>query len=329
MSGAEAALDRYLTHLTVERGLARHTLEAYSRDLLVFLDAVAAARGRREPPEPSHLDRTDVLAFLKAQSARGLSARSVARRMSAVRGFVAFLRREGTLVADPTADLAPPRQARRLPRGLTAAEVRRLLAAPEADDPLALRDRAILELLYASGLRVSELVTLPILRLDLAHRLVRPLGKGSKERLVPFGCSAEAALRAYLARGRPALLAPARRRGRPRASAVVGGEAAGRRRAPRPRADTLVFLGRSGRGLSRQGAWAIIRGHARRAGITAHLSPHTLRHTFATHLLEGGADLRDVQAMLGHADIRTTEIYTHLTRARLREVYMKHHPRAT
>ncbi len=328
MRGAETALDRYLTHLMVERGLARHTLEAYSRDLLGFLDAVAAARGLREPPDPAALDRADVLAFLKAQSARGLSARSVARQMSAVRGFVAFLRREGTLAADPTADLAPPRQTKRLPHGLTATEVRRLLAAPEGDDPVALRDRAMLELLYASGLRASELVTLPILRLDLAHRLVRPLGKGSKERLVPFGRSAEVAIRAYLAQGRPALLAPSGRRRRPRASVVVGGEAAGRRRAPRARPDTLVFLGRGGRGLSRQGAWAIIRGHAQRAGITTHLSPHTLRHTFATHLLEGGADLRDVQAMLGHADIRTTEVYTHLTRGRLREVYRKHHPRA-
>ncbi|HEX7125887.1 MAG TPA: site-specific integrase, partial [Thermodesulfobacteriota bacterium] len=263
MRGAEAALDRYLTHLTVERGLARHTLEAYSRDLLSFLDAAAAARGCKEPPPPSDLDRTDVLAFLKAQSARGLSARSVARQMSAVRGFVAFLRREGTLGIDPTADLAPPRQGRTLPRSLTAAEVRRLLEAPSGDDPIALRDRAMLELLYASGLRVSELVALPILRVDLAHRIVRPLGKGSKERLVPFGRSAEAALRAYLDRGRPALLARARPRRRRRAPAVVGGEAAGRRRVPRPRPETLCFLGRGGQGLSRQAAWAIIRGHAR------------------------------------------------------------------
>jgi integrase/recombinase XerD len=345
---AEHALDRYFTHLTVERGLARHTLEAYGRDLVAFLEAVAAGRGLREPPSLGLLERADVVAFLKAQRARGLSGRSIARQMSAVRGFVAFLRREGSLGADPTADFEPPRQGRRLPHGLTDPEVRRLLAAPGADSALALRDRAILELLYASGLRVSELVTLPLARLDLARRLVRPLGKGSKERIVPFGATAEAALRAYLERARPALLATGRRRrlsgnaGQPRGpreagEASRGGGAAPARKAARwrsgaaqkrPKADALVFLGRGGRGLSRQGAWAIIRGHARRAGLTTRLSPHTLRHTFATHLLEGGADLRDVQAMLGHADIKTTEVYTHLSRARLREVYERHHPRA-
>lgn len=320
MREAEAAVDRYLIHLTVERGLARLTLDAYSRDLLAFLEAAAGGRGGGEPPAPSQLDRADVVAFLKAQTARGLSPRSLARQLSAVRGFVGFLRREGTLASDPTADLAPPRQPGRLPRGLSADEVARLVAAPEGDGPIALRDRAMLELLYASGLRVSELVGLPLGRLDLARRLVRPLGKGSKERLVPFGEAAEAALRAYLARGRPALLAGARRRSPAARSARV--------RAPRARPETLVFIGRGGRGLSRQGFWAIVRSRARRAGVTTPLSPHTLRHTFATHLLEGGADLRDVQAMLGHADIRTTEIYTHLSRRRLREVYDRHHPRA-
>jgi integrase/recombinase XerD len=321
---AEHALDRYFTHLTVERGLARHTLEAYGRDLVAFLEAVAAGRGLREPPSLGLLERADVVAFLKAQRARGLSGRSIARQMSAVRGFVAFLRREGSLGADPTADLEPPRQGRRLPHGLTDPEVRRLLAAPGADSALALRDRAILELLYASGLRVSELVTLPLARLDLARRLVRPLGKGSKERIVPFGATAEAALRAYLERARPALLATGRRGGAPASGRrPLRGRHSGLRAC-----DALVFLGRGGRGLSRQGAWAIIRGHARRAGLTTRLSPHTLRHTFATHLLEGGADLRDVQAMLGHADIKTTEVYTHLSRARLREVYERHHPRA-
>jgi integrase/recombinase XerD len=312
---AEHALDRYLTYLTVERGLARHTLEAYGRDLVGFLEAVAAGRGLREPPSLGLLERGDVVTFLKAQRARGLSGRSVARQMSAVRGLVAFLRREGSLGADPTADLEPPRRGQALPHGLTEPEIRRLLAAPGADSALGLRDRAMLELLYASGLRVSELVTLPLARLDLARRLVRPLGKGSKERIVPFGATAEAALRAYLERGRGPLLRAPNRSRVPR-----GGT--------RARADTLVFLGRGGRGLSRQGAWAIIRGHARRAGLTTRLSPHTLRHTFATHLLEGGADLRDVQAMLGHADIKTTEVYTHLSRARLREVYERHHPRA-
>ncbi len=320
MREAEAALDRYLTHLTVERGLARHTLDAYSRDLLAFLEAVAAGRGGSEPPAPSQLDRADVLAFLKRQTARGLSPRSLARQLSAVRGFVAFLRREGTLSGDPTSNLAPPRQPRRLPRGLSPDEVAQLLAAPEGDGPIALRDRAMLELLYAAGLRVSELISLPLARLDLARHLVRPLGKGSKERLVPFGEAAEMALRAYLVRGRPALLAAGRRPARTAPPARV--------RAPRARPDTLVFLGRGGRGLSRQGFWAIVRGHARRAGVATQLSPHTLRHAFATHLLEGGADLRDVQAMLGHADIRTTEIYTHLSRRRLREIYDRHHPRA-
>jgi integrase/recombinase XerD len=232
----------------------------------------------------------------------GLSPRSVARHLAAIRQFHRFLVREGHSTDDPTAHLESPRPWRRLPTVLSSEEVERLLALRVATTPQALRNHALLEVLYASGLRVSELVGLRLADLDLSVGVVRILGKGDKERLVPLGEVAVASLRAYLARGRPRL--------------------------EKRLACPYVFLGRHGRGLTRQTFWQLLKRYVGAAGITKRVTPHTLRHSFATHLLERGADLRSVQLMLGHADIGTTQIYTHLSRAHLKAIYDKHHPRA-
>ncbi len=293
----EPLIDRFLEHLVVERGLAQNSLEAYRRDLTRY---TAYLTGRRK--EATGLDRTEVPRYLLALREAGLSPRSVARHLSAIRQFHRFLVREGYTTADPTAHLESPRPWQRLPTVLTSEEVERLLAPRPATTPQALRDRAMLEVLYASGLRVSELVGLRLVDLDLAVGIVRVTGKGNKERLVPLGEAAAASLRAYLAQGRPRL-----EKGRP---------------------SPHLFLGRHGRGLTRQMFWQLLKRYVRAAGITKRVTPHTLRHSFATHLLERGADLRSVQLMLGHADIGTTQIYTHLTRAHLKAIYDKHHPRA-
>ncbi len=290
-------LDRFLESLVVERGLRQNSLEAYERDLTRYLTFLAD-RGR----QATTLDRTDVPRYLLALRDAGLSPRSVARHLSAIRQFHRFLVRQGQSAEDPTAHLEAPRPWRRLPGVLSSEEVDRLLA-PRADaTPRELRNRAMLELMYASGLRVSELVGLRLGDLDLAVGIVRIIGKGDKERLVPVGDAAAAGLRAYLRDGRPRLTAG-------------------------PPSDVL-FLGRHGRGLTRQMFWNVIKKAALNAGITKPVTPHTLRHSFATHLLEHGADLRSVQLMLGHADIGTTQIYTHLSRAHLKAIYEKFHPRA-
>jgi integrase/recombinase XerD len=229
----------------------------------------------------------------------------VARRRSTLRGFHAFLARVGHRLDDPVALLPPPRRGRRLPHALTTDEIEALLAQPEGDSPLALRDRAMLELAYASGLRVSELCGLAAGDLDLAARVLTVTGKGDKQRVVPFGRAALRALRDWLERGRPPLAARARR----------------------GRAGAL-FLNARGGPLGRMGWWKILRGHARRAGLATRVHPHALRHSFATHLLEGGADLRVVQELLGHASVTTTAIYTHLDRGYLREVHRQFHPRS-
>jgi integrase/recombinase XerD len=226
----------------------------------------------------------------------------VKRRAAAVRSLFKYLLRENVLTADPTLDLAAPKLPKRLPRVLTIEEVERLLAAPDLSSPQGLRDRAMLELLYGSGLRVSEVTSLNVGDVDLSVELVRCLGKGSKERLVPVGSHAVRAVRAYQQTARPVLV--------------------GRRMT------SALFLNRRGGRLTRQGCWKLLRGHARRAGIMRPLTPHVLRHSFATHLLERGADLRAVQEMLGHATINTTQIYTHVARDRLRVIYAQAHPRA-
>ncbi len=290
-------VDLFLEHLVVERGLAQNSLEAYQRDLFCYT-AYLTARGM----QVSTLDRTEVPRYLLTLREAGLSPRSVARHLSVIRQFHRFLVRENHAREDPTSHLESPRPWRRLPTVLSSDEVDRLIAPDRPTTPRGLRDRAMLEVLYASGLRVSELVGLRLADLDLAGGILRVLGKGNKERLVPLGDAAVDCLRAYLVAGRPKL--------------------------ERRHVSPHLFLGRHGRGLTRQMFWQLLRRYVQAAGITKPVTPHTLRHSFATHLLERGADLRSVQVMLGHADINTTQIYTHLTRAHLKAIYDKHHPRA-
>jgi integrase/recombinase XerD len=289
----EGWLGRYLDHLSAERGLAPNTVEAYRRDLLRLRE------DRVERPETATHD--ELLARLRAMRLAGRSPRSVARWLVAARGFFRWLVAEGVLQVDPTAHLDPPRTWRTLPSVLSTEEVDALLAAPDRETATGLRDAAMLEVLYATGLRVSELLGLRLADLHLDASYLRCLGKGSKERVVPLGGEAEGMLQAYLATARPELLDG--------------------KRTP------VLFVNRRGTPLTRQGFWKIIKNYGRRAGIRTSLSPHTVRHSFATHLLENGADLRSVQAMLGHADISTTQIYTHVNRERLRRLYRDFHPR--
>jgi integrase/recombinase XerD len=290
-------VDRFFEHLVVERGLAQNSLEAYRRDLERYASYLKSRRKR-----VTSLDRAEVPRYLLALREAGLSPRSVARHLSAIRQFHRFLVREGHATEDPTSHLESPRPWRRLPAVLSSDEVGRLLAGREPKSLQELRNLAMLEVLYASGLRVSELVGLRLADLDLVVGVIRVLGKGDKERLVPLGDAATQSLRAYLTHGRPRL--------------------------EKRRASPYLFLGRHGRGLTRQMFWLLLKRYVRAAGIMKPVSPHTLRHSFATHLLERGADLRSVQLMLGHADIGTTQIYTHLSRAHLKAMYDKYHPRA-
>jgi integrase/recombinase XerD len=293
----EEPVQAWLDHLRVERGLAANTLVAYERDLREVA-AFAAERGKR----PLELGRADVTAFVASLRQRGLSARSQARHVFSLRGFFGFAVREGLIERDPSETVTAPRAFRGLPRYLTPAQVEALLKAPDTKTPVGLRDRAVLEVLYATGLRASELTGLALDGLDLELGVVRVFGKGGKERLVPLGSEARRWLRRYLDEVRPGFAA----------------ERAGR----------LVFLSQRGGRLSAMGLWGLVRRHAVAAGVERVLTPHVLRHSFATHLLERGADLRALQAMLGHADISTTEIYTHVSRERLRQIYDKLHPRA-
>jgi integrase/recombinase XerD len=292
---ADAMLEAWLDHLTAERGLARNSVAAYRRDL--------EALGRQlEDRALASAGEDDLLLALRKMRIAGRSPRSVARWLVAVRGFYAWLAREGTIADNPSARLEPPKTWKSLPKVLDGSDVVRLLDEPDRGDPRGARDAAMLEVLYATGLRVSELCGLRLQDLHLDAGYLRCVGKGGKERVVPLGAEASAALRAYLDAGRGALLS-------------------GRR------SDT-VFVGRGGSPLTRQGFWKLIKAHGRRAGIRAALSPHVVRHSFATHLLENGADLRAVQMLLGHADISTTQIYTHVNRERLRRLYRDFHPRA-
>ncbi len=293
----DRASDLFLDHLKVERNLALNTIEAYSRDLTVlrsFLDD----RGHLLAPDVTVADLTDYLLHL-AQSQ--LSPRSRARALVAVRGLFRFLVAERYLDADPTETLDAPRIGRKLPTVVGERDISALLAAPARDAPRGLRDAAMIETLYATGLRVSELVSLSLSELNLRAGYVRVTGKGRKTRLVPLGEEASSVLTLYLRDARPTFV-----------------------RAPNEKA---VFLTGRGRGMTRQGFWKLLRRHARSVGL-ANISPHKLRHSFATHLIEHGADLRAVQAMLGHADITTTQIYTHVSRTRLLALYSAHHPRA-
>jgi integrase/recombinase XerD len=287
----------YLEALQTEQGASPHTLAAYRGDLGRFV----AFLGRRRRPVTSATP-ADVTDFLAARRRRGIGPRTLARHLAALRGLYRFLRRSGRLGADPTEHLDGPRLPARLPHALPQDDVLALIEAADGGGPVGVRDRAICELLYASGLRASELGRLRVEDVDLAAGYAICTGKRARQRLVPVGAPALVWLRRYLAEARPAL---ARRRD----------------------AGTL-FLSRRGRPLSRQALWDIVRAAARRAGLRARVSPHTLRHCFASHLLEGGADLRSVQALLGHADIGTTQVYTHLPSAALRRMYRDFHPRA-
>ncbi|AEG44259.1 site-specific tyrosine recombinase XerD [Isoptericola variabilis] len=310
----QAVLRDYLAHLGVERGLSGNTLAAYRRDLTRYAHHLARL-GRARLADVLEADVTAYVSVLRQGSDGGtpLSPSSTARALAAVRGWHRFAQAEGLTDADPSAEVHAPQQLRRLPHALSVDDVARLLAAAgTGDGPVPLRDRALLELLYSTGGRISEVVGLDVdavgwLGRDDAeepeHAVVRLLGKGSKERVVPVGSYARTALDAYLVRGRPALAAAGR--GTP-----------------------ALFLNTRGARLSRQSAWAVLRRAAERAGIDAPVSPHTLRHSFATHLLAGGADVRVVQELLGHASVTTTQIYTMVTPEALREVYAATHPRA-
>jgi integrase/recombinase XerD len=291
----------FLAYLEFERGLSRNTLEAYRSDLLQFgrfleqreLQAAAARSA----------DIADFLAALAGSGGRSASPATIHRKAACLRSFYRHLRREGVLDTDPTASLTAPRRGRKLPQVLTRGEVTRLLEQPRGTEPTDLRDRALLELMYASGLRASEAIGLEVADVDLEEQVLRARGKGSKERLVPVGHTATEAVRHYLERGRAQL---------------VGS-----------RHETHLFVNFRGGSLTRQGLYKIVRRHAVTAGLEDRMSPHTLRHTFATHLLAGGCDLRSVQEMLGHADVSTTQLYTHLSSQRLKDVYFRAHPRAT
>jgi len=303
-SAFSAAKLGFLEHCAVERGLSPRTLEAYGRDLQRFIDQLWSAGVRG----PDALTREHVSGWLRELERLGLSARSRTRALVAVRRFLRHLTALGTLKRDALVGIVAPRQARTLPRTLRRDETAALLAAPGGGSTLELRDRAMLECLYGAGLRVSELCALPLAALDRRRGLLRVLGKGRRERLVPLGEPALAALDAYLATGRPALARKAGKKGK-------GGLDA-------------VFLSNRGCAMTRQNFFTRLRSLARQAGIASgRVSPHVLRHAFATDLLEGGADLRSVQAMLGHADLSTTQIYTHVSRRRLRETVERHHPR--
>jgi integrase/recombinase XerD len=296
----EPTVERFLDTLWIEQGVARNTLAAYRSDLALFARALS-----RDGRVLNAAGAGDIQEYLAARHRAGakqpFSARSQARLLSALRRYYRFLVRERLRADDPTALIGAPRLGRPLPKSLAAADVDKLLAAPDVRETLGLRDRAMLELMYASGLRVSELVKLPMHQLGLQRGVVQVIGKGGRERLVPMGEEAAHWLERYLRQGRPEL---------------VGHAVA-----------EAVFVSRRGEGMTRQNFWHLIKRYARAAGIASKLSPHTLRHAFATHLLDHGADLRAVQMLLGHRDLSTTQIYTHVTRARLKSLHEKHHPR--
>jgi len=300
----DSQISRFLDHLAVERGLSGHTVDAYRRDLGKY-SLYLAENGVRDA---TRADEETIARFVEQLSAeefeegRRYRASSVARALAAVRSFHRFLVREGDTVADPAAGIERPKVPRNLPRPLSVDQVQRLLQSPAEAGPAALRDQAILETLYGAGLRISELVGLDVDDVDLDEGSVRAFGKGSKERLVPLGSYGCVAVRAYLEGGRPDLA--------------------------RPRSGAALFLNQRGGRLTRQGVSKILAQAVRRAGIRTRVTPHTLRHSFATHLLEGGADVRVVQELLGHASLSTTQIYTLVTGERMREEYFTAHPRA-
>ena len=302
MSGTLAAesahlrnqMTAFLNFCRLEKGLARNSLDAYAADLSKFITFIGAAGTLPGTEEIRH--------YLDHLTESGLGARSVSRHLTTLRSFYGFLLREGQIETDPTEHLRSPKQWQTIPKFLNLEEINKLIQAPDTARPNGLRDRAMMELLYASGLRVSELCRVGVSDLNLEMGVLRTTGKGNKQRLVPVGKEAIRAIEEYIRSGRPPLL--------------------------KSRASRFLFITARGGCLTRQAFWRLLATYGRKAGIFHGLTPHVLRHSFATHLLEGGADLRSVQVMLGHADISTTQIYTHVLRSRLRETVEKHHPRA-
>lgn len=293
-----ALVNEYLVYIKVEKGLSPRTVEAYSRDLRRWSDFISRC-GKSTPQE---VEREEITLFLEEMRGRGLSPRSLARTTATLRSFQRFLVEEGIYGSLPATDLPSPRHAHILPRVLSQEEVERLLEQPILEDPPGLRDKAILESLYGTGIRISELTGLDLEDMDLGERELRVLGKGARERVVPIGDAAAAALREYVGLGRPKLA--------------------------RDSSQRALFLNQRGGRLTRQGAWELVNKYAGRVGLREKVTPHTLRHSYATHLLENGADLRYIQELLGHVSISTTQIYTHVSKARVRESYLKAHPHA-
>jgi integrase/recombinase XerD len=297
MSSMEKWIDRYMNYIAVEKGLSRNTLDSYGGDLVRYADFLRGL-GIDEIGKTS---KTEAMAYLLSLWKQGLSPKTVARSISVLRGFYRWLADEGVLAGNPLEDMESPRTRRSLPEVLSVDEVESLLNQPDPSHPIGMRDKAMLELLYAAGLRVSELTQLPLSNVNVEAGFVIVLGKGSKQRVVPMGQEALHWLNQYLEDSRTKLL--------------------GNKRSP------LVFVSQWGRGMSRQAFWKTIKKYALMAGIRKKISPHTIRHSFASHLLDGGADLRSVQSLLGHVDISTTQIYTHVTRERLKRVHARYHPR--
>ncbi len=297
IASISSEIDVFLDYARIEKGLASNSIEAYERDLRKFAFYVLDSGLKLEQVRREHIRK-----FLESLYGRGLGARSVARHLAALRHFFQFLVKEGKIAADPAHDVEAPHLSHSLPKYLNFQEVDKLLAQPDPSTPAGVRDRAMLELLYATGMRVSELLSLRWEDFEPNLGIVRCMGKGSKERLIPVGKSALRAVEAYVLHARQSF---AKKSGVP-----------------------YLFLNRRGGQLSRMGFWKILSAYGRRAGIAMSLTPHMVRHSFATHLLERGADLRSIQTMLGHSDISTTQIYTHVLKERLRQVYQSHHPRA-
>ncbi|TCP59566.1 integrase/recombinase XerD [Tumebacillus sp. BK434] len=291
-------IERFIHYLAVERGLALNTLESYQRDLIGYAGFLERSGIR----DLNQTRRANIIAYLAELQRKGRATSTISRNLASLRAFYGFLLRDGLIDGDPTANLESPKIEKRLPKVLSVAEVESLLEGPDTGTVAGARDKAMLELLYATGIRVSELVSLNISDVNINMGFLKCYGKGSKERIIPLGSVALTTVGDYLLKSRGKLL--------------------------RDQTEDSLFLNHHGQRLSRQGFWKIIKKYAQSAMIDKEITPHTLRHSFATHLLENGADLRAVQEMLGHADISTTQIYTHLTKSRLKEVYAKAHPRA-
>jgi len=297
-------IQEFIDHLTIERGLAGNTLESYARDLRQFCKYLNRSNNRQRKGSfvLKTVDRSTVVSYVIDMRENGMASSTIARRLAALRSFYNFMVQEEYLKLNPTHDVDMPKPKKRLPEVLTVSEVEKLLRQPDENKAIGKRDRAILELLYATGIRVSELVDLDLQHISTRRRQLRCTGKGNKERIVPMGTISAQAVQHYIDRGRPELV--------------------------RNRDELALFVNNHGRRLTRQGIWKIVKRHGADARIDKTIAPHTLRHSFATHLLENGADLRSVQEMLGHADISTTQIYTHLTGRHLKDVYSRAHPRA-